>query len=504
MNENNELAITLKNNLLRKLLSDFDNDIYYRNEDTQNVYKLIGEKMMYNEHLCSLTLKFQCGNILKINKLLFPFFDCFTCGNLQDVQEHECFYNYKYFKFIIEYFFTGQHSLKYMDTHNIDCITLLLEINKIGFHCKFANLTESLFTHLLNNTICCFKNLLQVDGGDEFIRKIGIIISIIPVPKSETMIDKIASFFDSHMTNFCVETLFVTDFFVNNLCTTSWGSSLVIKHKYTKLFHKIISIPTFFRLCESVISMGENPFMVFKEFIMANPKCLNNNSVIPMIQQDIFETPSLIDNLNTDHKITLAIKYKNYDYLNKMLISDFISRSNLDTLASFYMQFDTINYQKWEYISSKKWLTQTPVYHGKIMDISKAYSFIFIHSLNLSTMNNIVGFNKIGYVDTVVKNDNGANVGIVINLNMNTKRKILNGMKVFIGNKYGTTSHSELFTIKQLYTCPSYGLTDAKYHANYLDNHRSHGYIYFDENDIARMGMDHITRKTCVFLEKII
>jgi hypothetical protein len=493
INEQSDLGNKLKDKLKKELYSIFIET--YTHED---IYKIIGQEIMYNELLCPLTLKFPCGNTLKVNQMLFPFFDCFQCDGLEG--EHECDYDYECMKYIVTYFFTGICKGKY-SVENF--VKILLEINRMGFNCKFSQLAKYLVDLIFNNADNILPVLFKNNTFENFLSQNEIILNMLikysesefSINKDSHYVSKILNFLKTKETEYDIMEFLTSSCYINHICMTVYGK------KYINENNNFLKLPiTIFQYPKVILALSDNN----KEFIglkyenfdyLVENKLINNKIVVDLLPEEFITNSKIFTLLTNNNKIKLGLKYKNFQCINDSLqnISN-INNDDFKDIAKLCKQFDPQNYQKWTYLEniSKK----TVVNVTNEIDVKKNNKFIYIHSLNPFIEPNVNVFTLVGTVVGIISIDNKP-LGIIIKINY--LKKLTVNTKIFIGDKYNNDSHLNITQMKELYICPDKINLDVSYKVDYLQNYDKnniqYGKIFFNDPIDVTIG-------SCIFINK--
>jgi hypothetical protein len=508
ISEGNELS----KQVMYKLKDDFYN--YYCNNIY--MYDVIGNKIMYDDRLCPLLLKFPCGNILKINKLLFPYFDCFKCENLEG--EHLCNYDYECLETIITYFFTGKYDRDYV---KVNCAKLMLGINKLGFDCDinilaktppdfYATFTYVISDFLEKNIENLLPEIFKNNTFENFLSQNEIFLNMSNKYYYE-LTENIVKFLlslvsidndDSTNVKYDITQLLTSSFYMNNVLklSTHWdfinNSDIVDIIPEVLLEHKVLG-----RLNDSnKIKLGikyENYDYLERNKLLENIQCIN------IITEKIFEKPEIVSRMSFYDKILIGIKYKKFEYLNTLLLENTLfSRNTLIRIANSYKSFDIEHYQKWEYLELKlrgKHCESPAMLH----DVKKQECFSYIHSFNPNDDRNIVVFNLVGYVVNIITNHLDNIVGIILKLGQ--KHKLDTSKKIFIGDTYDNTTRYNIFGITELWAYTN-NKCEEKHKVNYLKNWDAYNYkygaIYLNNDDIIRIGINNLKCGNSIFVDK--
>jgi hypothetical protein len=458
-------------------------------QDIVLIIKQLGEGMRDCDELCKLTLKFPCGNVLKVSDIIIPHFECFKYDNLDG--EQLCFYNYKCLKTIIDFFFTA-----HMD-EDCDTLELLLGMDKLGYKDQSLILHDKLFTKLLESVQDTLLNMLNNNPFEEFIRQLGILCNMSGKFKDK-IITGINTFLEAHEQKYDVGKLISMSFFTEYLINTTLGKNIIKKYKYVPLFDKIVNEDNFKELYMILFELKHDPLKIFNTFIEDHPDCLNKKEIIKILPKDIFQHTNIFPKLNASVQANLYIKHKNYECMDTILLNS-VSHCTIEYVAKKYIKHNPEAHQKWEILhrdtknNDAKW-----GYDVTLGD----YNFTYIHSLNPIVHRNIVSFTYVGYIVDIFKDLDGSIIGIFIKLEY--WQTILINNEIFIGDTYTNNSKYDIFHITKLCSYPNE--SNISYQTPYLHgiSHKSYGDIYLDKNDIDRIGISNIKIDAKVYVDNIL
>jgi hypothetical protein len=473
-----------------------------------------GYDVMNCEELCKFILKFPCGNTLKVNQIVIPYFECFKYDNFEEGQEQTCLYNYTYLKMIINFFFTGQLG---DDCEGIQLFELLLEIDKLGYQDENSNLKEIIFNKVFNLTYFfsdIFPIMFKKYPFEEFISQLDTLCNLAGKRKM-TILLNIFTFLDKYEydSTQLLNMSFFTNHCINNMDNLSdsgkdFVKNIVIKNKHVQFFEKIADKGNFEKLFDIIIQLNGDPFKIFEKVIKTNPEYLNTKKIIKQLPESVITDITIFPKLNGIFKAKLCIKYNNYEYLESLLKSTRDSAFNRNTLlyvANKYKKHDITNGQKWSILASTGF-NNTFVFYGTDASISYVGKFMYVHSLNPKINRNIVWFQHVGNVVDLIPNHEDKDK-FAFTIKMARKRRINTYDKIFIGDTYNKNSQFKTLEITELDTCIAENHVMKQGHnTQYLYGYGSksdtvYGIIHVYKSQAINMGMENIKKGTNIFVD---
>lgn len=401
-----ELTINkVKEFIIEELYNDFE-------QDNLNILTLVGIKIVNHDFLCPLTLTFKNGKTLKINKLLFPYFDCFGYFDQETPKCNEvCDYDYDCVKVMIDYFFIGSDEIK-----EDLLLPLAFEINKLGF---ISPLTQKIMTLINAKTI--IPTLYNTNSFYDFLAKCEILI----VMSNETL--------PKNNMALCVM-IFLKgdlDYDISALLHSSCYQTYIKSHMTRSGFF-ITKLTTVY---DTDINKGLDLLSLLPHHLMEDQQVMDRLYDLTDIDDKV------LSKLSLRIQLELGLKFKKYDFLDTLLPID-IPDHLLMYLAKFYKTVGQ-NTLKWTYVKQtiKNEMHCLPTQMN--YNIQNCLRFMHIHSFNPMIPRHLVIFNYIGIVHSFLKNEK---IGVIINL-ANTSYELDIHKKLYIGEHY---TNNIVYGINQL------------------------------------------------------